>query len=252
MAAKEKKPLSRVVNGPGDRNKDVKKWEFDEVVPGNPQRESTRKRTFVPDTRFNKNEVAALPAHEEAKIEAANMVRIAKIKAEQIEKEAYEQGFKQGEKAGLGLGQKKVDPLIRQFAANLKELAHLKEIFWERCHQEIVQLIFALSKKIIQHEVTLNQGIVFKVIQSAISEAVNREEIRVRINSDDYEFALQSRPELLKLFDDIKTLHFEMDNTISQGGCIIETQFGEVDARLDRQLEELHRIFNDQVGPLSP
>lgn len=240
--------MSKIVKGTWDHKRVVKKWEYDDVNQAKPAVMLTAEKTFVPNKRLSKSDGPSFSTAEKAKIEAATIIRTARNKAEVIEKEAYEQGFQQGEKAGLELGQKKVDPIIRQFSANLKELAHLKEIFWEKYHKEILQLIFAIAKKIMHREVALTPEIVFNVMQRAISEAVSREEIKVRINPDDYSFALQNRPELLKLFDEIKTLHFEKDETISQGGCIVETKFGDVDARLDRQLEELQRIFAAELG----
>jgi flagellar biosynthesis/type III secretory pathway protein FliH len=43
----------------------------------------------------------------------------------------------------------------------------------------------------------------------------------------------------LKGFDDIKQIVFEPDENVSKGGTIIESDLGEIDARLERQFEKV-------------
>ncbi|MBI4595141.1 MAG: hypothetical protein HY730_02055 [Candidatus Tectomicrobia bacterium] len=244
--------MSKVVKSGLGQVEQVRILKLEEVSLMHLRKKSSRKHVFQRDHRFNKKTdegpVPELLVHEQARSEADKIIREARNRASMIEKEAYQAGYQQGEKAGLELGQRKVDPIMKQFAANLKELAQLKEIFWEKHHKDILKLIFAMVKKIIIIEASVSQQIVLRVINKAISEAISREEIKVRINPEDYAFALQSRPEILKLFDGIKTLVFEKDESISKGGCIIETKFGDIDARQEQQLEELKRTFVDELA----
>jgi flagellar assembly protein FliH len=46
----------------------------------------------------------------------------------------------------------------------------------------------------------------------------------------------QKKSELLHCFDGIRSILFEEDDSIQPGGCLIETNQGDIDARLESQV----------------
>ncbi|MBE9547282.1 MAG: hypothetical protein IMF10_07295, partial [Proteobacteria bacterium] len=67
----------------------------------------------------------------------------------------------------------------------------------------------------------------------------DREEMKIRLNPTNYNYMMEVDPGILRSFGDIRNVAFEEDEGIEPGGAIIETLFGEVDARLDKQLDEI-------------
>ena len=90
-------------------------------------------------------------------------------------------------------------------------------------------------------EVISNNEIILGVLNSAIKLAIDRERLEVRINPLDVELCLQKRLEIIKEIDGIKHIVFEPDETISRGGAVIDYAFGEIDARIDQQFNELEK-----------
>jgi flagellar biosynthesis/type III secretory pathway protein FliH len=43
-------------------------------------------------------------------------------------------------------------------------------------------------------------------------------------------------------------IRLEADETISSGGCIIETESGDVDARIETQLDIIKAAFREKLG----
>jgi flagellar assembly protein FliH len=68
---------------------------------------------------------------------------------------------------------------------------------------------------------------------------VDRENMKVRVHPQDFQYMLEIKSDFLQSFDGIKNIVFEEDMSILRGGAIIETMFGEVDARLDHQYNEI-------------
>ena len=54
---------------------------------------------------------------------------------------------------------------------------------------------------------------------------------------------LEVSPDFLVSFEGVRNPTFERDETLLRGDVIVETMFGEVDARLNQQLEEIASAF---------
>ena len=52
------------------------------------------------------------------------------------------------------------------------------------------------------------------------------------------------------MFSDIKNITFEANSGVERGGCIVETTFGVIDARVDILGEQIDRILN--LAPSEP
>ncbi len=160
-------------------------------------------------------------------------------KAKQIEKDAYRTGYDEGLAAGMAKGEKEFEEKKAALASIAEEFLKLKEGFYQQHQDIVIDLALKIAEKVIHHEVSANKQTILSVLQSAIRLAVEREKLHIRINPEDMDVCLQSRNELLKTIDGVKQIVFEGDETVGRGGALIEYAFGEIDARLDRQLAEV-------------
>ena len=63
-------------------------------------------------------------------------------------------------------------------------------------------------------------------------------------------YAESFRPEILQLFEETKSIIFEAHPSIEKGGCIIESNFGTVDARIEKLNDQIDKILN--LAPPAP
>ena len=52
----------------------------------------------------------------------------------------------------------------------------------------------------------------------------------------------------MRAVDGIKHLVIERDDAISRGGAIVETDYGSIDARIERRLEEVEKALKRQIA----
>jgi flagellar assembly protein FliH len=156
-----------------------------------------------------------------------------------IEKEAYEKAYVEGERAGREIGEKKLASILSGFRAIVAELEKIKKDFYLAHQENLLQLSLHIAKKIIHQEVSTNGELVIEVVRSALQCAIDREKLKIRLNPSDLQLCREKRPDILKGFDDIKQIVFEPDENVSKGGTIIESDLGEIDARLERQFEKV-------------
>ena len=65
--------------------------------------------------------------------------------------------------------------------------------------------------------------------------------LRIRVNPEDRELVDARLVE--RVGEAAASWEVTTDGAITVGGCIVDTECGEVDARLDAQLEEIARVF---------
>jgi flagellar assembly protein FliH len=170
-----------------------------------------------------------------------------KQRAARIEEEAYVQGFTKGEKDGIESGKKKLEPVLKTFREALLELENVRKEIYLNAEKDIVQLILAITRKIVCHEVVTNKEVVFKIVKEAIKKVVDHEEIKIRVSPSDLQLLKDARAEFSSIADNLQGITFEEDESILHGGCVIETISGDIDARVEKQLEAVEDALKSEL-----
>lgn len=175
--------------------------------------------------------------------EAADIVKKAHEQAVQIEQEAYEKGFTQGEKDGLALGEKEALKVIEHIEELAQGMTRLRRELVKQYEKDIIELVFAIAKRIIHQAIQTNEETVKGVLFEAAELAAEKSELTIRINPEDFNFVEQLRPEFFTRFKELKSMTVTSDPSITRGGCLLETPYGEVDARIETQLERVYQTL---------
>lgn len=174
-------------------------------------------------------------------------------KALQVEKEAYEKGFAQGEKDGLELVQKRLETVLGSFSRILGEMDRLRRELDEEHEREMIRLIFALTRKIARHELALPDGVIRETLRAAFQHVVEARHITVHLNPKDHQYLL-SHPAGLpwQEKEGAAAVKILPDASVTRGGCFLETSFGEIDATLEGQLNQILSAAASKLDVASP
>jgi flagellar assembly protein FliH len=160
-----------------------------------------------------------------------------------IEKAAYENGFRQGEKAGLEIAEKKAEVLMRRYTEAIEEIGRLKPALYKQAEREVVKLAVEVAKKIVHREVQIDQEIVQTLIKVALSHVAVRTAVTVHLHPTDYNFVLDQRTASNRGGENDREIVLLVDKSIERGGCLIETECGDIDARIEEEFREVERAF---------
>lgn len=181
---------------------------------------------------------------EAAKELSRKMIEDAENRVKEIEKAAYDKGKQQA----LEDGKIKLEPVLVMFQQKLEELfQHQKEIV-TNSEEDILNLTLALTSRIIHHEVRTHKDIVLGAIRSAMNKVLNREQITIRINPEDMEYVLQNKLKFKDDLNNIQQVFFKEDASVSKSGCIIDTDYGSIDALLEKEFEELNKLLRKEFA----
>jgi flagellar assembly protein FliH len=162
-------------------------------------------------------------------------------KAEAITHDAYQKGFNEGVKKGYQDAKAKekeeTEEKFNRLQNLIDEISRFRESQLIGIEGEVLDMVFLITKKLIRKELALDRDIILHVVKDAIEGAVGNEKIKIIVNPEDRQNILEHRKELLSLVEGLKNIAVEADSSIEKGGCLIETAYGDIDARLDRQLE---------------
>ena len=101
-----------------------------------------------------------------------------------------------------------------------------------------------MARKLVLREVEVDGELVIRVIKSAIKKLEERSKIIVRVNPDDLPRVVERREEFFRSIEGLKELEIVEDSRVDRGGCIVEGGLGIVDARIQKQIEELERLID--------
>jgi len=160
-------------------------------------------------------------------------------KTQRAEQEAHEKGLSEGIRKGRELQRTETLQSIQALSALIQDLSGLKKNILEAAEEQILQLTLAIAEKVIHMETTTNREVIQNVLRAAMKSIVDRENMKIRVHPQDFQYMLEIKSDFLKNFDGIKNIVFEEDASITRGGAIVETMFGEVDARVDHQYNEI-------------
>ncbi len=177
--------------------------------------------------------------------EAEDILKDAHKKVALLEQEAYEKGFAQGEKDGLELGEKKAIKVIENIENLFLEISHLKKEILKQYEKEILELIFAIAKKIIHDQITLDEKAIKNTVFKALNLTAEKSEIVLRVNPEDFDFVERLRPEFFTKFNELKSIMVTSDPSITRGGCFLETSYGDVDATVETRLEKIYQSLEE-------
>ncbi len=164
-------------------------------------------------------------------------------KFEQEKKEQYSLGFKEGEKTGIEEGKEAVRPFIEDFLTISKQISDEKSIILHKSEKNVITICYLIAKKIIKKEIEKDDKIILNIIRGSLNYISGETRILLKLNPEDYNIIKEYEKELTIAMSDIKDFSIEANEKITRGGYLIETDSGDIDARLETKIDELERVL---------
>ena len=165
-----------------------------------------------------------------------------------LEREAFTKGYAAGERAGLEAGGKRADAMLRRVAQTIDELTGLRATIVRETERQMVDLALALARRVVDRELTLAPDLVAAMAHVALERLGEQTPATIRLNPADYSVVTAGRGEQWA------GTHVSVvpDPAVTRGGCVVESDFGVIDASGDAQLGELARALLGGPGPDRP
>ena len=162
---------------------------------------------------------------------------------EAMVKQAYAEGFAQGERDAQALGEQRMAPLVATLENMMTELTAMRQKSQTQIENEVVELALHIGRKVIGHELKTNRNAVAAIVREALKYVEDPEKICIRLNPADIQQLQNAQIDIGSTGRHGDRIQFKEDRSIEAGGCLVQTEYGEIDARVEEQLRTIEEAF---------
>jgi len=166
---------------------------------------------------------------------ATQLIRQAEEEAAKIREKAmaaYEAEKRRGYEDGLNEGKE-------QMAEKMIDTVSEAVNYFSGLEQKVVDLLVQSLRRIVG-EMDAND-LMFRVVRNALEVARTQKQVVLRVCPVQVDPLRERLNEILALFPSINFIDITPDPRLREGGCILETEMGVVDASVEIQLEAIRR-----------
>ena len=184
-------------------------------------------------------EQAASKIIEDAKLEAERIIQEANVEKENIKATAHQDGYNEGHEQGFMEGQNEVNRLVERVHKIVESVMVRREEILCETEQQIVELVLLMTRKVVKIISENQKTVVLSNVLAALKKIRTRGNITLRVNTEDLKLTTAHVDEFIKRIENVNGISVIEDSSVDRGGCIVETDFGAIDARISSQLAEL-------------
>lgn len=235
----EKQHLLEEANAQADEIiKNAKDAAFEEV-----KRKTDEASVIKSDAQSQADEIIA-----NAKSEAEKIIQDAHLEEQKIKADAKQDGFRQGHDEGYSAGESEIGRLVERLRKMVEALMLRREEILKETEQQIVELVILMTRKVVKIISETQKTAIMSNVLAALKKVKSRGNVILHVNLEDLKLATANADEFIKRVENIQGITVVEDSTVEKGGCVVETDFGAVDARISSQLSELE----EKIMEISP
>ncbi|WP_146974407.1 FliH/SctL family protein [Lujinxingia vulgaris] len=187
------------------------------------ERATIVRRRVIADLEALEETVAGLRA------EAAREVEEAKAQADTIRAQALQEGQHQAAEEMLDvLGKARAE----------------YDLLLQRAEPDMVRLAFQIASRLIGETLEMAPERVEQMVARSLELVRGKRQVLLRVHPDDLATLRAAEARLSYVVGGVP-VHLQADEEVARGGCLIETESGQIDARLQTQLDVLQAALLD-------
>ena len=175
----------------------------------------------------------------EARSKARENEEEASAKVEGIEKEAFDNGYKEGREKGYLEGKSEVERLVERLHVVITKAIEKRNEIIDESETQLINLVLLIAKKVIKVISENQRNVVINNVIQALRKLKSRGDVIIRVNLADLELTSEHTRDFMEKIENVKSVTVLEDSSVDRGGCIIESDLGQIDARISSQINEI-------------
>lgn len=183
--------------------------------------------------------------------EDAEMTRDQALReAEGIKTSAYKEGYAKGLRDAQLESEADRQMAIEQCQQMLEEARRNKIKIMDSASSDMVRLALAAAKKIVASEINTNPQVISHVIREAINLLDQPGNVHIYVNPQELENAVAGieAEDITEMEKQELKNELVADSRIAAGGCVVESDAGTVDARLDTRIAKVEQVIQEVIA----
>ncbi|MDR3182674.1 MAG: hypothetical protein LBT89_07120 [Planctomycetaceae bacterium] len=133
----------------------------------------------------------------------------------------------------------KLETLMPAVSSVVEQLSSAKESFLQRWENSAVQTAVLIAEKAVGEQLPMMPDVPLRRLREALELGLGSTSVRIRLNRSDYESMRGMVDDLVR--EIMRALPAEIipDESVSAGGCLLETDYGVIDNRLENRFARI-------------
>ncbi|MCP5106255.1 MAG: hypothetical protein GY950_22910 [bacterium] len=127
----------------------------------------------------------------------------------------------------------------------METLGKLKQVVYKQSEQQLMDLVFSITRKVIGEEVQTSPRIVMEMLQKGFEKVKEAKQYEIKLHPVDYDVLLKEKESLKEILKTSGTVNFTRDESVERGGCKIITESGEISSEPGEQLDIILKELSD-------
>ncbi len=217
------------------------KREADEIIKNAESKafEEVKRRTDEAQAAKQTAEAEAARIRQEAEERAASLMEDAQKQVDEITGQARKEGFEKGHEDGYQEGRAEVERLVEQLHNVINHAIEKRNEIIQESETQLINLVLLIAKKVVKVISENQKNVVINNVIQALRKLKSRGEVIIRVNLEDVDLTSEHVKDFMRMVENVKSITVVEDSSVDRGGCVIETDFGQIDARISSQLHEI-------------
>lgn len=188
-----------------------------------------------------KQEMAEMKKKAEAEIEQWWIQKRAEDQAvtAEAQKKGYDEGYRTGKAEAEQAVQQRYQQMISEANEIIEQARQEKERRIAESEAFLIELSCEIAEKIISKQLSLESEWKKDLVKQMLSKKREQGLITLCVNPKSYGLMQDARDELQLVLGSNSELQILPDISVKDDGCIIRSEYGSIDARIDTQLTEI-------------
>ncbi|MFC4598939.1 flagellar assembly protein FliH [Cohnella hongkongensis] len=158
---------------------------------------------------------------------------------EEASREGYEEGYRKGAAEAEEQLRRQYEEQLRQAEEIVRQAYTAKESIITEGESFLVELSCSIAEKIVQRKLAKSPEMAMKLFEKALARRKEQGVIVLCVSPSQFSYVQAAKDELALVLDAQAELQVVPDASIQDGGCIVRSAFGSIDATVDTQLQSI-------------
>jgi flagellar assembly protein FliH len=199
----------------------------------------------IRDKRYAEEESERV--REAAEIEAGKIRSQAEEERDKVFSEARKNGYDEGRDEGWKEGLAEAGRLIDRLHKILDAAIEKRQEIIDEAETQLIDLVLLISRKVVKVISENQKNVVINNIVQALRKLKSRGDVAIRVNLADLDLTTEHVKDFMRMAENVKSITVLEDSSVDKGGAVIETDFGQIDARISSQLREIEEKILELV-----
>lgn len=183
-------------------------------------------------------------------IEEAELIRTSTEEESKTIKKAskakgIELGYQEGQKQAYQEVQTKTNDLISTLDSIITETNQKRIQILEQSEEDFLKLSLYIAEMIIKREIENDHLWLQPIIKASLKQLSSVDSVTIRISEHDYDIISSSEISVNEIVKG--KINWESDASLNAGDCIIDTEYGAIDAGIDYRLEKIRTALKEKM-----